>query len=95
MQKKYYQSKLYPFQKALQPLSTTLPLSLNIPLTPEAVPIIEKLAWHYDESFADSSSVPTYYVSETARENVIVSLSGDGGDENFAMRRFFPISKIY
>ena len=51
---------------------------------PEAVDLVERLVWHHDQPFGDSSAVPTFLLNQVAREHVTVALSGDGGDELFA-----------
>jgi asparagine synthase (glutamine-hydrolysing) len=51
---------------------------------PNAIEILPKLVWHYNEPFADSSAIPTYYVAKMTKDYVKVVLTGDAGDENFA-----------
>ena len=51
---------------------------------PDAVDLVERLVWHHDQPFGDSSAVPTFLLSEMTRRHVTVALSGDGGDELFA-----------
>lgn len=52
-------------------------------VTPQARDILDTLGYHYDEPFADSSAIPTYYVSHWTRKSVTVALTGDAGDECF------------
>ena len=52
-------------------------------LSPDPALIIEKISHVLDQPFADSSIVPTYLLAKFARENLIVALGGDGGDEVF------------
>jgi len=51
---------------------------------PKALDLVDRLVWHHDGPFGDSSAVPTYLLSELTRTRVTVALNGDGGDEVFA-----------
>jgi asparagine synthase (glutamine-hydrolysing) len=61
---------------------------------PDAVAILPKLVWHYNEPFADSSAIPTFYLAEMTRRHVTVALTGDAGDENFAGYERYVASRL-
>jgi asparagine synthase (glutamine-hydrolysing) len=61
---------------------------------PDALEVLPTLVEHYGEPYADSSAIPTYYVSRETRRHVTVALNGDGGDECFAGYERYAAMKL-
>jgi asparagine synthase (glutamine-hydrolysing) len=57
---------------------------VELVVEPDVATVVERLVWHHDQPFGDSSALPTFWLAELTRRHVTVALSGDGGDELFA-----------
>jgi asparagine synthase (glutamine-hydrolysing) len=56
----------------------------EITVRADAAELLPKLAWHLYEPIADAAAIPTFLISQVARQHVTVVLTGEGGDELFA-----------
>lgn len=63
-------------------------------VAPKAFELVERLLWHHDQPYGDSSAIPTYILSHLTREHVTVALTGDGGDELFAGYQRFLAAQL-
>jgi asparagine synthase (glutamine-hydrolysing) len=66
----------------------------ELQVTPDAADLVHKLVHHFDEPFADSSAIPTYYLAQLTSQHVTVALGGDGGDEIFAGYATYQADKL-
>lgn len=55
----------------------------------DAIAGFRQLLWHYDEPFADSSSIPSFALARALAGRYKVVLNGDGGDEAFGGYRYY------
>lgn len=66
----------------------------EINVEPDVVSLLPTLVHHFDEPFADSSAIPTYYISRFCREHVKVILSGTGADDILGGYRRYTIHRL-
>lgn len=65
---------------------------------PHALNILPQLIDHYEEPYADSSAIPSFYLAQMTQKHVTVALNGDGGDESllgYRMYKYFQFSLKY